>query len=404
MSRNSGPTAFQSVESAVDLDRPGRDRRDGRHALVAADAGHELIVEIVAVAALHRLDVAAELLVVLVDEGRCSRAGKTAGVPFVPAGHHDHRRIELAGPLPLFGKIGPAVQCRAGRIELAVVKTATAGVAVAHVRHPSVAGPQVLGHRNIDLLGLFRVVGVAIGLRVGGFPMPGVGSVDHLEWPMGLAEREKLLQLGAGLLGIANQERLALPAEPQIRVVTGLVEVVVNLLCRLAGLGIDHEGDLRRAAALFANGGKDLAELHIDIAISHGIRRIEDQRIDARVGEHLGMAADDPGVVAAVVAQQRLAPVVRKPVRSPERRVGLLQCVGIGGEDPGDIVRPLLAAPAFMPEEIEYRHEAVRPRRANFGSHRQSPAQGIGRRPRHARIAGQDRSGLQKSCNQGNSE
>ncbi len=158
-----------------------------------------------------------------------ARARKTAGVPFVPAGDHDQRRIELVGPLPLFLEIGPAVQGRAGRIELAVVETAAAGVAVAHVRHPPVAGPQVLGHRDIDLLGLLRVVGVSIGLRVGRFPMPGIGRVDHLERPMGLAEREELLQLRAGLLGIADHQRLALPAEPQIRVEARLVEIVVNL-------------------------------------------------------------------------------------------------------------------------------------------------------------------------------
>ena len=70
---------------------------------------------------------------------------------------------------------------------------------------------------------------------------------------MGLAEREELLQLRPGLLGIADQQRLALPAEPQIRVAARLVEIVVNLSCRFAGLGIDHEGDLRRAAALFAD-------------------------------------------------------------------------------------------------------------------------------------------------------
>ena len=42
-----------------------------------------------------------------------------------------------------------------------------------------------------------------------------------------------------------------------------------------------------------------------------------------------------------------------------------------------------------MPEEIKNRHEPIGPRRADLGRQRQPPAQGIGRRPRHARIAGQ---------------
>ena len=91
-------------------------------------------------------------------------------------------------------------------------------------------------------------------------------------------------------------------------------------------------------------GRKDLAELHVDVAIGHGVGRVEDQRIDARIGQHLGMAADDPGVVAAVVAKQRLAPIVRKAIGSPQRRVGLFQGVGIGGKDLADVIGALAGA------------------------------------------------------------
>ena len=68
----------------------------GVDAFITADVGDQLIVIVVAVAAVHRLDVAAELLAELVDEcDRLVRPAEAAGDPFVPAGDEDERRIEL---------------------------------------------------------------------------------------------------------------------------------------------------------------------------------------------------------------------------------------------------------------------------------------------------------------------
>ena len=215
-------------------------------------------------------------------------------------------------------KLAPRSNARAGRIELAVVETAPAGVAVAHVRHPPVAGPQVLGHRNIDLLGLVRVVGVAVGLRVGRFPMPGVRRVDHLERPVGLAERKELLQLRAGLPwgrrssaaclasgttdprsgpACRDRRRSSVPSSPAL-------VLTMKAICGV------RPPSLRTCR-------KDLAKFHVDVAIGHGVGRIEDQRVDARVGQHLGMAANDPGVVAAVVAEAAARPSSAETHRDP---------------------------------------------------------------------------------------
>ena len=60
-----------------------------------------MIIERVAVPAFHRFNIAAELLVVLVDErnrGRAVERGvyvEATGDPFVPAGDENHFRVDL---------------------------------------------------------------------------------------------------------------------------------------------------------------------------------------------------------------------------------------------------------------------------------------------------------------------
>jgi hypothetical protein len=62
----------------------------------------------------HRLDVAAELLVELVDEDRRAvLADEPPRRPLVPARHHHELRRQLQRPLPLLGEV-IAVVHRAG--------------------------------------------------------------------------------------------------------------------------------------------------------------------------------------------------------------------------------------------------------------------------------------------------
>ena len=292
------------------------------------------------------------------------------------------------GPLPLLREV-VAVVDRAGRgVLLAVVEASAAGVAVAHVGGQAVGDLQVLSDGHVDLLGAIRVVGVAVDLRVGGLPVPGVRRIDNRERPVGAAEREELLQLGIGLLRIADHQRLASPAEPQVRIEARLVEVLVDLPGGFARLGVDHEGELRGVAALAADLLEDLAELQVLLAIGHGVGGVEDERIDAGVGQQVRVAAEHPRVRGEVVAVERLAPVVRRADLAPQRRIGLLDRFGVGLQDPRDVVGPLPIRAAVValvePEEVEDAHEPVGARRADLLGRGQLATQRIDRRPRYA--------------------
>ena len=85
--------------------------------LKAPDVGDHLVVVIVAVAPLHRFDVATEFGVELVDErhrpGAVERHGggaEAAGDPLVPVGDEDESGVDLEGTSPLF------VEIAAGRV------------------------------------------------------------------------------------------------------------------------------------------------------------------------------------------------------------------------------------------------------------------------------------------------
>ncbi len=102
------------------------------------------------------------------------------------------------------------------------------------------------------------------------------------------------------------------------------------------------------------------------------------------------MFAQDPGVGGEVVAVERLGPVVIHPPRAPERRVGMLERIGLLGQDPRDVVRPApgrrLAARVVVPEEVEQADVAVGPGRGHspIAGHRQGSPQRVGRRPGNA--------------------
>ena len=69
-----------------------------------------------------------------------------------------------------------------------------------------------------------------------------------------------------------------------------------------------------------------------------GIGRVEDQRVDAGIGQALGVAAEDPGIVAPVVAEERLAPIMIHAHGAPQGRIRLAKRVGILAENSGDVV------------------------------------------------------------------
>ena len=143
--------------------------------------------------------------------------------------------------MPLLLEVPPVVDSPGRFVDGAAVKAAAPGVALAHIGHVAVALAEILGDGDVHLFRFLRIVHIAVGLGIGRLPVPGLLRVDHGEGPVGSAKGEELLQLGAGLGRVANDQRLALPVEPEILVQVLLVEVVIDLRGRLTGLGVHHE-------------------------------------------------------------------------------------------------------------------------------------------------------------------
>ena len=104
------------------------------------------------------------------------------------------------------------------------------------------------------------------------------------------------------------------------------------------------------------------------------------------------MAADDPGIVALIVAVKGLGPVMVRALRSPERGRGMIECVRIARQDLGDIKWAVavgsLAARVVVPQEVEDPHVPVSAGASHrpIGGRRQVTSQGVGGRPRQTRV------------------
>lgn len=359
---NGGPL----VEGTGDAEGAGGGwGRQSRCALEAAHIGNELEVVIVAVTAAHRFDIAAELMVELVHKDEGSSGGAPAsGDPFVPTGDEDEGGLERVGAFPLFLEVVAFIRRAWGDLLLTGFETAPAGIAKAHVGDLAVAGAEVLSGGYGDLLGLGGVVFEAVGLGVGGFPVPGLEGVGHVERPMSAAEREEIADGSGGFRGVAEEQGFAVPVKPEFGELGWGVEFVVDLEGGVAGAGIDHERDLGCVSPSLADLAEDAAEGEVDIAVGECVGGIEDEDIDASVGEEEGVAAEDPGVVAEVIAIKRFAPVVVDADAAPEGGIGALEGVGSELEDFGDVVRAVEAGGPFghgrlVPEEVEHADEAI---------------------------------------------
>src|ERR1041384_7557395 len=97
------------VEMPINADRARREEGKGTRALIASHLTDELVVVIVAVPAGHRFDVAAVLLIKLIDEHDrpfdAVKLGEPARDPLVPAGDKEEARILLQGPFPLLSDV-----------------------------------------------------------------------------------------------------------------------------------------------------------------------------------------------------------------------------------------------------------------------------------------------------------
>ena len=88
---------------------------------------------------------------------------------------------------------------------------------------------------------------------------------------------------------------------------------------RLAGFGVDHEYDLGRVPTVLPDIAKDFAQRAINFRIRLGVGSVEDERIDARIGQQLSVTPQDPRIGALIIAIEWFAPVMARADSAPKR-------------------------------------------------------------------------------------
>ena len=180
---------------------------------------------------------------------------------------------------------------------------------------------------------------------------------------------------------VRQDERLALPPEPEFTVKAWLVEIGVKLrdhARRIPERGEEHH--LRRAAARRADIGEYFQQGHVVGLVGGLVGDVEDDEVHACVRQHLRVAAQDIGIVGEIIAELRLAPVMHRAHGSPKLAGGFAHGVGVALEDLGDIVRAADDVRA-VPEEVEDADIAIWTRRPGLGCVGQGAAQGVGGGP-----------------------
>ena len=238
---------------------------------------------------------------------------------------------------------------------MALVETASACLAGAH--HLDATGflMQVLTHRDVDLLGSGRILVVRVDLRIRCLPVPRIVRVDQFEGPVGLAQREEISDPFRSLGRVAEQQGLALPMEPELRIESRPVKQFVDLLSGLSGPAIHHEGDLRHVLSEPTLPLEYLTEPHDHIFIDQRIGRVENHKIHACVREQSRVASQNPWIVAAIIAEQRFAPEMKCVDWAPRRRCIGLRGVRMVSENLGVVIDPIQT----QPEKVEHAHVAV---------------------------------------------
>ena len=121
-------------------------------------------------------------------------------------------------------------------------------------------------------------------------------------------------------LRVGHDQWLALPAKPEVWLDGWVVEVAGELPNDLGRLPERAEKrHLRCLPAVATHASKDVEQGFRIFRVGVLIGDIEDHRVDASIGEHLGMLCQHIRVVGVVVAKDRLTPVVRAAEWPPER-------------------------------------------------------------------------------------
>ena len=178
------------------------------------------------------------------------------------------------------------------------------------------------GGTDGDLLDHALIV-VEVGLGEAGQPAPLVGSGLGVQVAaqIGAEGEERLDLLGDGIAltvhasGPAHDHGLTVQLEPNVLVQTLLVDVVVQLhhlgTCPFHGAEGEHEGHVGSVHALRASLGEDLHDLEGGLLPGEGaVGVVEEHHVDIGGGQKLCLLADNPLVIAVVVAVDRLIPEV----------------------------------------------------------------------------------------------
>ena len=143
---------------------------------------------------------------------------------------------------------------------------------------------------------------------------------------------------------VGEDQRLAFPAEPEVGIEIAAVEVVPEFPHDLARIAEGaEEGDLRHPVPLALDPVEDAAERLPAPRIRDLVGDVEDDHVDVGVGEHLGVLAEDALIVRDVMAEDRLAPVMRIQVGTPQRAPRIPDRGRVPGQDLRDVERPQVA-------------------------------------------------------------
>ena len=181
--------------------------------------------------------------------------------------------------------------------------------------------------------------------------------------------------------GIGENERFAFPTEPELRVEARLIQVAVEFIDHFGRIPERaEESDLRWAAALLPGFGEDAQQGLVVGFVGELVGDVEEEGIDAGVGEHLGMLAQHGRVVGQIIAEDRFSPMVRGMEWAPERAVFFLHGFGVLGEDFRDVVWSTLDM-RTVPKEVENADETVGAWGTDLRVEGEGSAQGIGGDP-----------------------
>ncbi|OPZ76093.1 MAG: hypothetical protein BWY79_01786 [Actinobacteria bacterium ADurb.Bin444] len=225
--------------------------------------------------------------------------------------------------------------------------------------HEPLPGPLVIapphGAEGEEVLHLFAVVSVELVgvVRVAVMRVLGIGLRGRIVVWVGIPDTAAI---GVHTrIGVVQQERLAIPHEPQVLVLPGLVDAVVQVLHHGDDRSIEGpEAELRHLVPLrlhLLHHREDHVPL---VPVTHRIGDIHHQHVHPGVREHRHVLADHPLVLAQEVPHLRLGPVVR--AFRPQGMVGIQASGGVLRENLRHVSRIRASRPVSgvaVPGDIE---------------------------------------------------